>query len=76
MSMDRKYGKVMTEHGNIPDDEPVFVLRAQDRLAVVALEAYVATCRACLEVKTNHSNLVDDAISAFKQWDVKKTPDS
>ena len=30
MGYDRKYGKVTTEHGNIGENEPVVVFRAQD----------------------------------------------
>ena len=33
MAHDDKYGKVTVERGDIPEHEPVFVLRAQDILA-------------------------------------------
>lgn len=40
MGIDLKYGKIATENAEIPDDEPVFLLRGQDVLALFALEAY------------------------------------
>lgn len=40
MANDMKYGKVTTEHGKFDDDEPVFVLRGQDVLALETLIHY------------------------------------
>ena len=40
MAIDTKYGEVTTEKGEIRDDEPVFVLRGQDKLAVGTIAAY------------------------------------
>ncbi|MCQ9378838.1 KTSC domain-containing protein [Methyloversatilis sp. XJ19-49] len=44
----------------IPDDEPVFVLRAQDALALPALEAYAA-----LVSDHTHAHAVEQRIDAF-----------
>jgi hypothetical protein len=41
VAYDLKYGKVTTEHGNIGEDEPVFVLRARDVTAPKAIIAYI-----------------------------------
>jgi hypothetical protein len=38
MGYDRKYGKVLTEFGNIGNDEPVVVFRAQDLTLPLVLE--------------------------------------
>ncbi len=38
MGYDRKYGKVTTEFGNIGEDEPVVVFRAQDLTLPSVLE--------------------------------------
>jgi len=40
MAVDRKYGKVLVEKKNIPEDEPVFVIRAQDILSGLILRYY------------------------------------
>lgn len=40
MARDVKFGTVTTGNGNIPADEPVFVLRAQDVLALIILRDY------------------------------------
>lgn len=45
MAIDRKYGRVELERGDIGEDEPVFVVRAQDVLSVPLLEHYSALCQ-------------------------------
>lgn len=75
MPTDVKYGEVTTEYGDIPDDEPVFVLRAQDVLAHETLLHYHeqsgrAGCKA---------DFRDDVLQAlvnFERWQgVRKLPD-
>lgn len=44
MAYDRKYGKVTTEFGNIGEDEPVVVFRAQDVLLPKVLAYYHLFC--------------------------------
>lgn len=46
MAKETKYGAVETERGKIGKDEPVFILRAQDRLAPDAIRMYAALRRA------------------------------
>jgi len=41
MGYDGKYGKVTTEHGNIPDDEPVIVFRGRDKIIPAMLRFYL-----------------------------------
>ena len=75
MGTDLKYGKVTTEHGNIPDDEPVFVLRAQDVVAIPTLQDYhdAAAKLGC------HERFLTDVREAkvrFHRWNaVRKLPD-
>jgi hypothetical protein len=38
MGVDRKYGKIITEFGNIGEDEPVVVFRSQDLTLPLVLE--------------------------------------
>lgn len=40
MAIDLKYGEVEFEKGEIRDDEPVFVLRGQDKLAIGTIAEY------------------------------------
>ena len=44
MAIDRKYGRVTCEFGDIGEDEPVVVFRAQDRTTPRLLDAYYAIC--------------------------------
>lgn len=46
MGFDRKFGVVTTERGNIPRDEPVFVIRAADVAAAEAIDGYAAAAAA------------------------------
>ena len=71
MAVSTKYGKV-----NIPkigDDEPVFILRAQDKLAETAIGMYK------LLAASHGSKLADSLdreIKSFQRWPgVKKLPD-
>lgn len=45
MATDGKYGRVTFERGDIGEDEPVFILRAQDQLVPLVLECYRDLCR-------------------------------
>ncbi len=71
MALSGKYGKV-----NIPkvgEDEPVFILRAQDKLAESAIEMYRI-------LAASHGSPVADKlqkeIDAFRRWGgPKKMPD-
>ncbi len=44
MAVDRKYGRVILEHGTIGEDEPVVVFRAQDQLLPEVLAVYAQMC--------------------------------
>jgi len=44
MAIDTKYGRVTLEHGDIGDDEPVVVFRAQDRTLPALLIEYRERC--------------------------------
>lgn len=80
MGFDRKYGKVTTEHGDIPDDEPVIVFRARDITTIDILAYYLMRC-----VKkgssTRHLDIIVSDIESFRNWqasnpDKVKVPDS
>jgi hypothetical protein len=80
MGFDRKYGQVTTEHGDIPEDEPVIVFRARDRLTVDVLDDYLRRCAAAGSPQ-RHLDLVQGTRELFRQWqqdhpDRVRTPDS
>lgn len=71
MAVSAKYGKLSIP--KIGDDEPVFVLRAQDRLAESAIAMYQA-------LATSHgapvANGIQKEIESFRNWEgAKKLPD-
>jgi len=67
MGYDSKYGRVTTEHGDIPDDEPVFVFRARDLLAPDAIDAYAARCRETARPEF-HVALAERTAEDFREW--------
>ena len=70
MAISGKYGKVSIP--KIGVDEPVFILRAQDKLAETAIEMYRA-------LAASHgrplAGSLEREIEAFKKWPTKKMPD-
>lgn len=80
MGYDLKYGKVTTEHDDIPDDEPVIVFRARD---VTTLELLTAARYMALGSGSpqRHLDLFDAVHKQFEAWqethpDKVKIPDS
>ncbi len=67
MAISGKYGKISIP--KVGDDEPVFVLRAQDKLAAAAIEMYRS-----LIVSHNApaAESVGREIQAFQRWSGKK----
>ena len=80
MGHDRKYGRVTTEHGDIPDNEPVIVFRARDRLTPKLIGIYWNLCKEAGSPQ-RHLDLVNGTIDVFEHWqdmhqDKVRTPDS
>lgn len=67
MGYERKYGQVTTEHGDIPADEPVFLLRAQDQSMVAMLDTYLALCSS-LGSPQRHLNGIQEAREVVRTW--------
>jgi hypothetical protein len=74
-----------TQHGRlcnrstgkpIPDDEPVFVLRAKDANAAKTLQAYIDLCQNPDHRAVAKSRLLDFMAFALKHPDLMKEPDS
>lgn len=71
MALSGKYGKLAIP--KVGDGEPVFILRAQDKLAEAAIEMYRA-------LANSHGSplggKLQKEIDAFRQWKgLKKMPD-
>ncbi len=70
MAISGKYGNLSIP--KVGADEPVFILRAQDKLAETAIEMYRA-------LAASHgrplANSLQKEIEAFKRWPTKKMPD-
>ena len=58
-------GRIINRHTRepIPDDEPVFLLRAKDQLAVKALTAYFSAIQ-----DPTHARAVADRLQDFKRF--------
>lgn len=67
MAYDSKYGKVTFERGDIKEDEPVFILRAQDLLAVSAILQYATIC-AQEGCPVAHVGGIIDCANQIEEW--------
>ena len=64
------YMRIQDPAGLIPDNEPVFLLRAQDRTAWIAVETWAA-----LQPAGRARNLALKQAELMHKWPVKKTAD-
>lgn len=67
MGIDGKYGRVTTERGDIGEDEPVIVFRAQDRVLPSLLVVYRTLCEHRGSPQ-RHLDLIDGAVAAIEEW--------
>jgi hypothetical protein len=67
MGYDGKYGRVTTEHGSIPDDEPVIVFRARDVVAPAVLAFYADRCQQAGS-PPRHIELINRTLLDFERW--------
>ena len=72
MGLDNKYGYVKTEHGDIGEDEPVVVFRAQDGLLVELLDAYQELCRQAGSPR-RHIDLITHTREQVRTWQADRT---
>lgn len=75
MGFSLKYGKVTLEKKVIPDDEPVFVFRAQDSLALIALGAYYEAVLVSGSMDDAGLERLKQQMANFRSWPTKKPPD-
>jgi len=67
MGYDGKYGKVTTEHGDIPDDEPVIVFRARDKMVPAMISFYRSLCQDNGSPQ-RHLDLIQRCANNIIQW--------
>lgn len=60
--------------GDLPPDEPLFVLRARDRLAAGCVRAWISACDKIGGVPTPKTTEVAMLANAMDDWPVKQTP--
>jgi hypothetical protein len=68
------YNRIQDPAGIIPQDEPVFLLRAQDNCAVPTLESYKRSAKRS-GCTPEFLDTIDRMIDRFRKWGPKKTPD-
>jgi hypothetical protein len=74
MPIDRKYGRVALEHGaHIPDDEPVVVFRANDKLLPKVLAYYRLFCWKAGS-PSRHLRLIDGSLEAVERYQQEHAP--
>jgi hypothetical protein len=80
MASDLKYGQI--DVPGIPEDEPIFILRAKDKLALSTVVYYSNEARVRVGSETTPEFVkgVEDCVIAFDEWetnnpDKMKMPD-
>lgn len=78
MPIDAKYGRVTVENGDIGEDEPVVVFRAQDRLLPQVLAYYHLFCLKAGSPKRHLDAVLTarDAVLTWQQSHRTQTPQS
>lgn len=67
MAIEGKYGKITTEKKQIPEDEPVFLLRATDHNTPAVLAGYMMLC--CLSgCSIEHLNAIEEHKKRIQDW--------
>ena len=67
MPIDRKYGRVTVERGDIGEDEPVVVFRAQDALLQQVIDFYRDICEESGSPQA-HLDGLDGAKAEIAEW--------
>jgi hypothetical protein len=70
MPQDNKYGKVTLEKGTVGETEPVFVLRAQDKIVPVLLNFYYQKCRE-MGSPQHHLEKIEESTHQIIDWQAK-----
>jgi len=68
-----KYGRISVEGKDIPEGEPLFLLRGQDRLAVAAVRYYASLVSATGD--STSAREIMKCADDMEKWPKKKYPD-
>ena len=74
MGIDAKYGEVKTEKKQIPDNEPVFLIRAQDALSGPIVRDYAIMYLSVTNDRPGFNRIISVA-EQMDGWPTKKVPD-
>jgi hypothetical protein len=72
---DSKYGKITTERGDIPEGEPLFVLRGQDVLAPAVVRYYADLVEATCPDGVEEAKKIRVEARRMRLWPHRKLPD-
>ena len=78
MPIDAKYGRVSLEYmpKSMQDDEPVFVIRAQDALAAQTIAYYRDLYMESAKATSSFLEALRDVLVTFRKWyGTRKLPD-
>lgn len=67
MGVSKRFGRISTELEQIPDDEPVFLIRASDRGSIAGLDAYLVLCSSLGDDQERLDN-IQQAREFFRVW--------
>lgn len=67
MGYDGKYGKITTEHGDIPDDEPVMLFRGRDAMLPALVDLYLGLCKHSGSPQ-RHLDIVQETSERLAEW--------
>jgi hypothetical protein len=70
MAKDLKYPRVDIDtggHSPIGEDEPIFILRAQDKKSVKLLDSYLLLCQGS-GCSGDHLEAIEENIKRFEDW--------
>lgn len=71
----KDYNRIQDPENKIPEDEPVFLLRGQDRHAPLAVRYYYELLRDDKEVDPEMVEIVKNWAAVMQSWPKKKVPD-
>ncbi len=68
--------RIACTDGSIPDEEPVFLLRAQDRTAVATVRFWIDQQRALPDCDHRSVILAERHVERMEKWEPQKTADA
>ena len=71
----KDYNRIQDPAQKIPEDEPVFLLRAQDRTAAEVLRFWIALNKMLYDHDPKAVQLAEKHLERFEAWPVKKSAD-